>query len=276
MSDSIRYFIFDVESVADGELVRKVRYPGEELSDTEATQKYREELLETRGSDFIPYTFQVPVSVVIGKVTEDFQLVDLVALDVPIYRPHVITRDFWHGWEVYNYPTLVSFNGRGFDIPLLELAAYRYGLSLKKWYAIHARSFDQPRNRFNVSSHLDLMELLTNHGASRFNGGLNLLANMLGKPGKMDVQGSMVQELFDQGELARINDYCRCDVLDTYFAFLRSAVVIGWISLEAEQELVEKTRDWLQQQATDIPALQHYLDNWGNWYNPWADHPEGT
>ena len=276
MSDSIRYFIFDVESVADGELVRKVRYPGEELSDTEATQKYREELLETRGSDFIPYTFQVPVSVVIGKVTEDFQLVDLVALDVPMYRPHVITRDFWRGWEAYNYPTLVSFNGRGFDIPLLELAAYRYGLSLKKWYAIHARSFDQPRNRFNVSSHLDLMELLTNHGASRFNGGLNLLANMLGKPGKMDVQGSMVQELFDQGELARINDYCRCDVLDTYFAFLRSAVVIGWISLEAEQELVEKTRDWLQQQATDIPALQHYLDNWGNWYNPWADQPEGT
>ena len=276
MSDSIRYFIFDVESVADGELVRKVRYPGEELSDTEATQKYREELLETGGSDFIPYTFQVPISVVIGKVTEDFQLVDLVALDVPMYRPHVITRDFWRGWEAYNYPTLVSFNGRGFDIPLLELAAYRYGLSLKKWYAIHARSFDQPRNRFNVSSHLDLMELLTNHGASRFNGGLNLLANMLGKPGKMDVQGSMVQELFDQGELARINDYCRCDVLDTYFAFLRSAVVIGWISLEAEQELVEKTRDWLQQQATDIPVLQHYLDNWGNWYNPWADQPEGT
>ncbi|MEE2989055.1 MAG: 3'-5' exonuclease, partial [Planctomycetota bacterium] len=172
MSDSIRYFIFDVESVADGELVRKVRYPNEELSDSEATAKYREELLETRGSDFIPYTFQVPVSVVIGKVTEDFQLVDLVALDVPEYRPHVITRDFWHGWEVYNYPTLVSFNGRGFDIPLLELAAYRYGLNLKKWYAVHARSFDQPRNRFNVASHLDLMEILTNHGASRFTGGL--------------------------------------------------------------------------------------------------------
>ena len=43
MSDAIRYFIFDVESVADGELVRKVRYPGEELSDSEATAKYREE-----------------------------------------------------------------------------------------------------------------------------------------------------------------------------------------------------------------------------------------
>ena len=94
MSDSIRYFIFDVESVADGELVRKVRYPGEELSDTEATQKYREELLETRGSDFIPYTFQVPVSVVIGKVTEDFQLVDLVALDLSLIHISEPTRPY--------------------------------------------------------------------------------------------------------------------------------------------------------------------------------------
>ncbi|MAZ94887.1 MAG: 3'-5' exonuclease, partial [Planctomycetaceae bacterium] len=225
---------------------------------------------------FIPYTFQVPVSVVIGKVTEDFQLVDLVALDVPEYRPHVITRDFWHGWEVYNYPTLVSFNGRGFDIPLLELAAYRYGLNLKKWYAIHARSFDQPRNRFNVASHLDLMEILTNHGASRFTGGLNLLANMLGKPGKMDVQGNMVQQLYEQGELDRINDYCRCDVLDTYYAFLRAAVVIGWLSLDQEQQIVEKTHDWLQQQASDIPALQQYLENWGNWLNPWTDQDKGN
>ena len=275
MSDSIRYFIFDVESVADGDLVRKVRYPKEELSDSEATEKYRKELLETRGNDFIPYTFHVPVSVVIGKVTEDFQLVDLVALDIPEYRPHVITRDFWHGWEVYNYPTLVSFNGRGFDIPLLELAAYRYGLSLKKWYAIHARSFDQPRNRFNVASHLDLMELLTNHGASRFTGGLNLVANMLGKPGKMDVQGEMVQQLYEQGELDRINDYCRCDVLDTYYAFLRAAVVIGWLSLDQEQQLVTRTHDWLQQQAGETPALNQYLENWGKWHNPWASQTEG-
>jgi predicted PolB exonuclease-like 3'-5' exonuclease len=276
MSDSIRYFIFDVESITDGDLVRKVRYPGEELSDVEATLKYRDELMEKHGSDFIPYTFQIPISVVIGKVTEDFRLVDLVALDAPEYRPHIITRDFWHGWDVYDYPTLVSFNGRGFDIPLLELAAFRYGLSLKKWYAVHARSFDQPRNRYNVASHLDLMELLTNHGASRFNGGLNLVANMLGKPGKMDVHGGMVQQLYDEGQLDDINDYCRFDVLDTYFSFLRSAVLVGWLPLDEEQQLVTKTRDWLMQQVAEIPSLQNYLDNWGNWYNPWSDPTGGS
>ena len=276
MSDSIRYFIFDVESITDGDLVRKVRYPGEELSDVEATLKYGNELMEKHGSDFIPYTFQIPISVVIGKVTEDFRLVDLVALDAPEYRPHIITRDFWHGWDVYDYPTLVSFNGRGFDIPLLELSAFRYGLSLKKWYAVHARSFDQPRNRYNVASHLDLMELLTNHGASRFNGGLNLVANMLGKPGKMDVHGGMVQQLYDEGQLDDINDYCRFDVLDTYFSFLRSAVLVGWLPLDEEQQLVAKTHEWLTQQVAEIPSLQNYLDNWGNWYNPWSDPTGGS
>ena len=77
------------------------------------------------------------------------------------------------------------------------------------------------------TAHLDLQELLTNFGSTRFNGGLNLAANLLGKPGKMDVQGHMVQDMYEAGKLAEINDYCRCDVLDTYFVFLRSRVLVG-------------------------------------------------
>jgi predicted PolB exonuclease-like 3'-5' exonuclease len=269
MPSSIRYFIFDVESIVDGDLVGKVRYPGDQLTAEEAVERYRAELLEERGNDFIPYTFHVPVSVVVGKVNEDHELEDVAALDAPNFRPHMVTSDFWRGWEVYEYPTLVTFNGRGFDIPLLELSAFRFGINLKKWFAIHARSYDQPRHRYNVSSHLDLMEILTNHGASRFNGGLNLIANLLGKPGKMDVDGSMVQQLYQQGELQKINDYCRCDVLDTYFAFLRTAVLVGWITLDREQKLVEKTRRWLDQQSQQQPVYQHYLDNWGDWQSPW-------
>jgi len=69
----IEYFVFDIESVADGDLVSKLRYPEDDLSGEEAIARYREELLEKYDSDFIPYTFQVPVSVVIGKVSADFQ-----------------------------------------------------------------------------------------------------------------------------------------------------------------------------------------------------------
>src|SRR6187549_3523187 len=193
---AVRYLVFDIESVADGALVSKLRYPADSLSPADAVRRYRDELLAKYETDFIPYTFQIPVSVVVAKVAADFRLIDVVALDEPQFRPHIITQHFWKGWEAYKRPTLVSFNGRTFDVPLLELAAFRFGLSIPAWFALQAKSFDQPRNRFNLEAHIDLQELLTNFGTSRFNGGLNLASNVLGKPGKMDVQGSMVQDLF--------------------------------------------------------------------------------
>jgi predicted PolB exonuclease-like 3'-5' exonuclease len=269
MPASIRYLVFDTESIADAPLVAKLRYPGQSLEPAEAVRRYRTELLEKFESDFIPYTFQVPISVVAGKVAADFRLVDIVVLDEPQFRPHVIVENFWRGWEKYNRPTLVSFNGRGFDLPLLELAAFRYGLSLSGWFQSTGKPFEQSRNRYNTAAHIDLCELLTNFGSTRFQGGLNLAANLIGKPGKMDVHGDMVQDLYDLGKLAEINDYCRCDVLDTYFVFLRTRVLIGQLSIEAEQEIVAEVKTWLQQKAGQIAAYQHYLDCWGDWPNPW-------
>lgn len=266
----IHYFVFDVESVADGGLISQVRYPQEKLDPSQAVQRYRQELIDDKGTDFIPYSFQIPVSVVVAKVTADFQLQDLVALDEPQFRPHVITEHFWRGWERYGQPTLVTFNGRTFDLPLLELAAFRYGICLKGWFALQTRNWDQPRNRYNVGAHLDLHDLLVNYGATRFSGGLNLAANLLGKPGKMDVQGFMVQDLYDQGGLAQINDYCRCDVLDTYFVFLRCAVLTGQLTLEREQETVARAKAWLQERVDTSAACCQYMQNWGDWVNPWS------
>ena len=79
----VRYLVFDVESVADGPLVSKLRYPGEDVAPAEAVKRYRAELMERYESDFIPYTFQLPVSVAIAKVATDFSLIDLVVLDEP-------------------------------------------------------------------------------------------------------------------------------------------------------------------------------------------------
>lgn len=265
----VRYFIFDTESVADGNLVARIRYPGQELKPAEATAKYRADMFAKYDSDFIPYTYQVPISVAIGKVGPDFELIEVVVLDDPEFRPHVITEHFWRGWLKYNKPTLVSFNGRTFDIPLLELAAFRFGISVPDWFSIGEKAYDQRRNRYNHNSHLDLQELFTNFGATRLSGGLNLFANLLGKPGKMNIVGHMVQELYEQGELRKINDYCRCDVLDTYFVFLRSAVMIGQISIEREQQLVQRARQYLEQQAEHVPAYGEYLSAWGEWDNPW-------
>jgi predicted PolB exonuclease-like 3'-5' exonuclease len=87
-----KYLVFDIESVADGALVSRLRYPGENLDPAAAIARYRAELLAENGKDFIPYTFQVPVSLVIAKLGRDYGLLDLVAIDEQESRPHEIVR----------------------------------------------------------------------------------------------------------------------------------------------------------------------------------------
>ena len=192
-----RYLVFDIESIADGELVAT----GLSRAKTDgqgAVTKYRQELMAKYENDFVPYTYHLPISIAVAKVDAEFRLIDLAVLDEAEARPHVVTENFC-AVEKHGRPTLVSFNGRTFDLPLLELAAFRYGLSVPGWFNLTAKSFEQARNRYNLEAHIDLQELLTNFGSTRFTGGLNLAANLLGKPGKMDVEGHMVQDLFDAG-----------------------------------------------------------------------------
>lgn len=266
---SVRYFVFNVESVADGELIARLRYPDAKLNGVESIRRYRAELREEFGSEFIPYTYQFPVCVAVGKVTADYELIDVVVLDEPKYRPHVIAQHFWRGWEAYHHPTLVSFGSRTFSLPLMELAAFRYGLSVPGWFNVGAKSFEQFRNRFNVEAHLDLQELLTNFGSSRFAGGLALASNLLGKPGRSEVEGEMIQQLYLAGQMAEIADHCRRDLLDTYFVFLRTRVMFAEITLNREQELIAQAKQWISGKAEQSVAYRAYLERWGDWPNPW-------
>ena len=269
MSQEVRFLLFDVESVADGDLIAKTKYAAEGLSSAEAILKFRQELLMTSNRDFIPYTYHLPVAVVIAKIRSDYSLMDIVSLDQPHHRPHVIAKHFWMGWEAYERPTWVTFNGRTFDLPLMEHAAFRFGIPVPQWFNLEAKTYEQQRNRYNLHAHMDLHELLTNYGSTWYRGGLNLAAALLGKPGKMNVQGDMVQSLYDQGKIGEINEYCRCDVLDTYFVFLRTAMLMGKISFEQEQDRVHSAKTLIESQADQHPAYQQYLEQWGDWVNPW-------
>ncbi|MEM8732862.1 MAG: 3'-5' exonuclease [Planctomycetota bacterium] len=271
MTQPIRYLLFDVESVPDGELIAKTRYPGKALTPSVAISKFRQELLTQSGRDFIPYTYHIPVAVVVAKIRADFELVEIVSLDAPSHRPSVITKHFWAGWEAYERPTWVTFNGRTFDIPLMEHAAFRYGIPVPGWFNLQERSFEQNRNRYNLSAQLDVQEILTNFGATWFRGGLNLAATLLGKPGKMNVQGDMVYDLYCEGRIAEVNEYCRCDVLDTYFVFLRTMLLMGRIELAQEKSLVAGVKTMLESQAHEHPAYEQYLQEWGDWIDPWED-----
>lgn len=256
------FLVVDTESVPDGRLLNAVKYPGLNLTDEEAIDRARDEarLLSSNGSDFLPYTFQIPVAVCVARVGLDFTLQSVKCIDSPYYRVREIVSKFWKGLEFSRDCTLVTFNGRGFDLPLLELAAFRYGCSAPEYFA-------NRRKRF--SGDIDLLDHLQNFGAARgFVGGLNLLAKLLGKPGKMEVAGSQVYDLYRQGKIQEINDYCMCDTLDTYFVFLRTRVLTGDITLEREAEIIRQAKDRIAATADEYPALRTYLANWQDW-KPW-------
>jgi predicted PolB exonuclease-like 3'-5' exonuclease len=253
------FLVFDTESVPDGHLLNKIKYPDANLSAEEAIRRAQDEAREQSpgGSDFLPVTFQTPVAVCVLRVGTDFGLQAVACLDAPQYRTQEIVRQFWRGVGHYNRARLVTFNGRGFDLPLMELAAFDHGCSARDY-------FQSSRNRFH-GNHIDLLEFLSNYGAFRLVGGLNLMAQRGPGPrgaGKMDVSGDQVYRLHCEGRLREINDYCLFDTLDTYFVFLRTRVMIGEITLDVERTLVQRARDWLTKKAGEMPALLQYLENW--------------
>lgn len=258
---STAYLIMDTESVPDGRLLSLIKYKDEGLTEEAAIARAQAEAREQsyNGSDFLPVSFHFPVSVCVARVGTDFSLLDVKAVDAPEYRTRRIVENFWKGVQKYSRASIVTFNGRCFDLPLMELAAFRFGCVLP----VHYR---QGRNRFN--GHLDLLDWMTNYGACRLAGGLNLLSKILGKPGKMDVAGDQVYEMYRAGRLREVNDYCLADTLDTYFVFLRTRVLTGELTLDRELELVRQAKLWIMNKVGEIPAFQKYLDNWGDW-DPW-------
>jgi predicted PolB exonuclease-like 3'-5' exonuclease len=193
-------------------------------------------------------------------------LQSLSRLDEPHFKPRQIVEQFWSGVSRHFEKSkgrvkLVTFNGRGFDLPLLEMAAFRFGCALSRDYG------STMRKRFDAG-HFDVMEFMGNYGAVRFGLSQNLLAKLLGKPGKMQVDGRNVYQMHLDGQLAAINDYCMFDTLDLYFVFLRTRVMLGVLSLGDEHQLVMRAKEFLQGRLEQFPGLKQFLDNWGDW-NPW-------
>jgi predicted PolB exonuclease-like 3'-5' exonuclease len=255
------FLVFDTESVPDGSLLSRVKYPRDHLTPAEAIARAQAEARELSrdGSDFLPVTFQVPVAVCVLRVATDLTPLGLACLDAPHFRTSEIVRQFWRGVAHYTGARLVTFNGRGFDLPLMELAAFDHGCQARDY-------FQRSRNRFQ-GNHLDLMDWLSNYGACRMAGGLSMLAQRSagGNPpgcGKLDVAGEQVYEMHRAGKLQEINDYCMFDTIDTFFVFLRTRVLTGDLKGEEERALARRARLWLGGKVGELPALHTYLAAW--------------
>lgn len=119
-------------------------------------------------------------------------------------------------------PDLVTFNGRGFDVPVIVARALRYGIPMPWWYGDRST-----RYRYSEHGHWDLADWLSDYGAGRF-GSLHHAARLVGMPGKVGVSGGDVASLSQ----AEVDAYCMTDVAQTAALALRCMLLRGTLARE--------------------------------------------
>jgi predicted PolB exonuclease-like 3'-5' exonuclease len=147
-------------------------------------------------------------------------------------------------------PHLVTYNGRAFDLPVIALRCLRYGLSLRFFY--QDRDY---RYRFSDTGHIDLYDFLSEHGAARI-GSLDAIARVMGLPGKVGVDGSQVEGLYNAGQLQAIRNYCLADVAQTTFLFLRYRLLQGALDTMAYQRAAASLLAALEADGRLQPVLE--------------------
>jgi predicted PolB exonuclease-like 3'-5' exonuclease len=256
----MNFAIFDIETRIDKALIQSVMYPHEDVTEEEAYQRFRQQIRAERDnhSDFLPIAFHVPISIVVGNVAADYTLTAVEVLCAQDYSEEGIVCEFWRRVEIFP-GTLVSFNGRAFDLPVLEMQALRYGCQAPRYF----NEKYGHRYRYSEERHYDLFDFLSNVGAHRIRGGFNLLARLIGLPGKTWVDGSMIQGLWEAGQLSLIHTYCRQDVIQTYGLFLRIELMRGRLTSEAYQAAWDAAAPF-RAELSEIPggarAMAHRVD----------------
>jgi predicted PolB exonuclease-like 3'-5' exonuclease len=229
--------VFDIETRVDKALVRATQFAGLAIDDDQAYERMREELRrESDGrSDFFPVTYHVPISIAVVQAGAGAAPQSVEVLGADRLGEAGLVHEFWRRLEAFD-GTLVSFNGRGFDLPVLELQALRHGCALPRYFGER----NGLRQRFG--RHLDLYDWLGNHGAVRLRGGLDLLAKLVGLPGKGEVGGADVQRLWERGRWEEIHRYCADDAVQTYCLFLHVERLRGRLSPERVAALTAEAR----------------------------------
>jgi predicted PolB exonuclease-like 3'-5' exonuclease len=124
-------------------------------------------------------------------------------------------------WLDAKKPTVVTWNGRSFDMPVITSRALRHGVPMPWWFTDR-----NTRYRYSTDGHFDLMDFLADFGAAK-NARLEVYAKLVGFPGKVGVDGSQVLPLVHAGKLDEVNAYCLCDVVQTAAIFLRVGLLRG-------------------------------------------------
>ncbi|HKJ76415.1 MAG TPA: 3'-5' exonuclease [Gammaproteobacteria bacterium] len=250
--------VFDIETVPDIEGGRRL-HNLEGLSDKDVANVLFHKRREQTGSEFLPHHLHriCAISAVLRR-GDSVKVWSLGASDSP--EEELVER-FFDGLERFS-PTLVSWNGGGFDLPVLHYRAMLHGISAPRYWETGDEDssfrFNNYLNRFHMR-HTDLMDVLSGYQA-RACARLDEIATLMGFPGKMGMSGADVWDRFQAGEIEAIRDYCETDVLNTYLVYLRFELMRGRLTVEGYAEETERLREMLEQEGR--PHFLEFLDNW--------------
>ena len=252
--------VFDIETVPDVELGRRL-YPLMELDDQDVAKAMFFRRLQESGTEFLQhYQHRIVAISIVLRTGQELKVLSLGERDSD---EATLIDQFFKGIRKY-IPELVSWNGGGFDLPVLHYRALLHGIQAPQYWEMgdENRSFryNNYLNRFHWR-HIDVMDALSGF-QPRAKAGLDAIAVMLGFPGKMGLGGDKVWDCYLDGKIDEIRNYCETDVLNTYLVFLRFQHMRGLLDdmeLESEMNLL---RDLLS--GAEEPHLQQFLAAWGD------------
>lgn len=250
--------VFDIETIPDVEAGKKL-YGLNGLSDFDTAQALFALRRAKVGNDFLPQYLQkiCAISVVLSQGSQ----IKVWSLgDQQSDEKELISR-FFAGIDKH-IPTLVSWNGSGFDLPVLHYRSLIHGISAPSYWEVGENQqnfrWNNYLSRFHYR-HIDLMDIIAGYQNRAF-APLDDIASILGFPGKMGMSGSKVWEQYQEGQIKSIRDYCETDVLNTYCVYLRFEMIRGIITQEEYAQQISHLKNYLQSEQ-DKSHLQEFLSH---------------
>jgi len=251
--------VFDIETVPDVATGRRL-YSLEDLNDADVARvMYQKRREQTGDSEFLRHHLHRIVA--ISAVLRRGEGLTVWSLGEEGSAEAELIRRFYDGVEKYT-PTLVSWNGGGFDLPVLHYRSLLHGIPAPRYWDTGDGNRDfrwnNYLNRFH-ERHTDLMDVLSGY-QPRATAPLEEIALLLGLPGKMGQSGAEVWGQFQAGKIGEIRNYCETDVLNTYLIFLRWEVLRGNLDDAGWRRETVLVRDTLK--AANKPHWNAFLEAW--------------
>jgi hypothetical protein len=254
----VNTLVFDIETVPDVALGRRL-YNLAGLTDAQVAKAMFALRRQGTGGDFLPLEQQRVVA--ISCVLRGRDGLTVWSLGDAATPEAELVQRFFDGIEKYS-PDLISWNGSGFDLPVLTYRALLHGVQAPRYWETGDEDTSFRYNNYLSRyhwRHTDLMDVLAGfQGRGRVS--LANMALLLGFPGKLGFDGSQVWEAFLNGNIAGIRAYCETDVLNTWLIWLRFAQLRGALSRAAHAEELERLRSYLRAQAE--PHFAQFLTAW--------------